>query len=150
MCCKHCIHYGTVADSCSGKKKSTFLWERHKREWKRIYCYNEMAWSFTSVSCWKMTTRPPLSPVASSSPEWLNSTVEMMSAVGRAETETSVRFLPPYDPPQKYIQLIHLNSHWDPAKNTLCHHKLMCDFLQTHLASKVRESLTDSSRWIFK
>lgn len=35
----------------------------------------------TSGSCWKMTTRPPLSPVASSSPEWLNSTVDMMSAV---------------------------------------------------------------------
>lgn len=37
----------------------------------------------TSGSCWKMTTRPPLSPVASSSPEWLNSTVDMMSAVNK-------------------------------------------------------------------
>lgn len=37
--------------------------------------------SVTSISCWKMTTRPPLSPVASSSPVWLNSTVDMMSAV---------------------------------------------------------------------
>lgn len=37
----------------------------------------------TSVSLWKMTTRPPLSPVASRSPVWLNSTVEMTSA-GRA------------------------------------------------------------------
>lgn len=36
----------------------------------------------TSGSRWKMTTRPPLSPVASSSPVWLNSTVEMISAVG--------------------------------------------------------------------
>lgn len=35
----------------------------------------------TSGSRWKMTTRPPLSPVASSSPVWLNSTVEMISAV---------------------------------------------------------------------
>lgn len=30
-----------------------------------------------------MTTRPPLSPVARSSPEWLNSTVDMMSAVNK-------------------------------------------------------------------
>lgn len=37
----------------------------------------------TSGSCWKITTRPPLSPVASSSPEWLNSTVDMMSAVNK-------------------------------------------------------------------
>ena len=36
----------------------------------------------TSGSRWKMTTRPPLSPVASSSPVWLNSTVEMISAGG--------------------------------------------------------------------
>lgn len=83
-----------------------------------------------------MTTRPPLSPVASSSPEWLNSTVEMMSAVGRAETETSVRSTQPLLP-QKYIELIHLNSHWDLAKNTLRRHDLICDFLQTLLASKV-------------
>lgn len=34
----------------------------------------------TSGSLWKMTTRPPLSPVASSSPVWLNSTVEIISA----------------------------------------------------------------------
>lgn len=37
----------------------------------------------TSGSLWKMTTRPPLSPVASSSPVWLNSTVEMTSARGQ-------------------------------------------------------------------
>lgn len=36
--------------------------------------------NLTSVSLWKMTTRPPLSPVASRSPVWLNSTVEMTSA----------------------------------------------------------------------
>lgn len=42
-----------------------------------------LAFSFTSGSCWKMTTRPPLSPVARSSPEWLNSTVDMMSAANR-------------------------------------------------------------------
>lgn len=29
---------------------------------------------------WKITTRPPLSPVAKYSPSWLNSTVEMISA----------------------------------------------------------------------
>lgn len=40
----------------------------------------------TSGSRWKTTTRPPLSPVASSSPVWLNSTVEMTSAGGRGET----------------------------------------------------------------
>lgn len=34
----------------------------------------------TSCSCWKMTILPPRSPVANSSPEWLNSTAEMMSA----------------------------------------------------------------------
>lgn len=34
----------------------------------------------TPCSLWKTTTLPPLSPVASSSPEGLNSTVEMMSA----------------------------------------------------------------------
>lgn len=33
-----------------------------------------------------MTTRPPLSPVASSSPVWLNSTVDMMSAVKNKKT----------------------------------------------------------------
>lgn len=35
---------------------------------------------FEAGSLWNMTTRPPLSPVASSSPSWLNSTHEMMSA----------------------------------------------------------------------
>lgn len=34
----------------------------------------------TSCSCWKITILPPRSPVAKSSPEWLNSTAEMMSA----------------------------------------------------------------------
>lgn len=32
------------------------------------------------VFTWKMTTRPPLSPVAKSSPSWLNSTQDMISA----------------------------------------------------------------------
>ncbi|ELK06514.1 hypothetical protein PAL_GLEAN10022774 [Pteropus alecto] len=32
-----------------------------------------------------MTTRPPLSPVASSSPVWLNSTVDMISAAGKGD-----------------------------------------------------------------
>lgn len=41
-------------------------------------------YELTSVSLWKMTTRPPLSPVARRSPVWLNSTVEMTSA-GRME-----------------------------------------------------------------
>ena len=39
--------------------------------------------SFTRIfvpSLWKITTRPPLSPVAKNSPSWLNSTVEIMSA----------------------------------------------------------------------
>lgn len=40
---------------------------------------------FTSGSLWKMTTRPPLSPVARSSPVWLNSTVEIISAEGERE-----------------------------------------------------------------
>ena len=34
----------------------------------------------TAGSRWKMTTLPPLSPVARRSPSWLNSTQEMMSA----------------------------------------------------------------------
>ena len=34
----------------------------------------------TCGSLWKMTTLPPLSPVARRSPSWLNSTQEMMSA----------------------------------------------------------------------
>lgn len=34
----------------------------------------------TSCSLWKTTTLPPLSPVANSSPDELNSTVEIMSA----------------------------------------------------------------------
>ena len=37
-------------------------------------------WNLTAGSRWKMTTLPPLSPVASRSPSWLNSTQEMMSA----------------------------------------------------------------------
>lgn len=41
----------------------------------------------TTGSLWKMTTRPPLSPVASKSPSWLNSTHEMMSA---AETDAKL------------------------------------------------------------
>ena len=45
------------------------------------------------MSCWKMTTRPPLSPVARSSPEWLNSTVEMMSAAN-TNTNTHTQVLP--------------------------------------------------------
>lgn len=36
--------------------------------------------SLTSCSLWKTTTLPPLSPVANSSPDELNSTVEIMSA----------------------------------------------------------------------
>ena len=43
-----------------------------------------MECDLTSGSLLNMTTRPPLSPVANSSPSWLNSTVEMMSA----ETDT--------------------------------------------------------------
>lgn len=35
---------------------------------------------FEAGSLWNITTRPPLSPVANSSPSWLNSTHEMMSA----------------------------------------------------------------------
>ena len=34
----------------------------------------------TAGSLWKITTRPPLSPVAKRSPSWLNSTHDMMSA----------------------------------------------------------------------
>ena len=34
----------------------------------------------TEASEWNMTTRPPLSPVASNSPSWLNSTHEIISA----------------------------------------------------------------------
>lgn len=90
--------------------------------------------SFTSVSCWKMTTRPPLSPVASSSPEWLNSTVEMMSAAGRDECTTFVRF-----------PSLHPNSYNTPAKNTLRSRNLTYDSLPTDLASKAGETLTDST-----
>ena len=36
--------------------------------------------TLTAGSLWKMTTLPPLSPVARRSPSWLNSTHEMMSA----------------------------------------------------------------------
>jgi len=39
----------------------------------------------TAGSRWKMTTLPPLSPVARRSPSWLNSTQEIMSAVGETE-----------------------------------------------------------------
>lgn len=42
----------------------------------------------TSCSRWKITTLPPLSPVARRSPEWLNSTVEMMSAVNKIQIMT--------------------------------------------------------------
>lgn len=42
----------------------------------------------TSCSLWKTTTLPPLSPVANSSPDELNSTVEIMSA---ATQETAQR-----------------------------------------------------------
>lgn len=34
----------------------------------------------TTGSLWKITTRPPLSPVARRSPSWLNSTHEIISA----------------------------------------------------------------------
>lgn len=37
----------------------------------------------TSCSLWKTTTLPPLSPVANSSPDELNSTVEIMSAAAQ-------------------------------------------------------------------
>lgn len=54
----------------------------------KLHRLTHLSWSdesqLTSGSCWKMTTRPPLSPVASSSPEWLNSTVDMMSAVNNS------------------------------------------------------------------
>lgn len=43
-------------------------------------------WKLTMGSRWKITTRPPLSPVARRSPSWLNSTHEIISA----ETETNV------------------------------------------------------------
>lgn len=43
-------------------------------------------------SLWKMTTRPPLSPVAKNSPSWLNSTVEIMSAEDR-EIRNSTQIL---------------------------------------------------------
>ena len=36
--------------------------------------------TLTAGSRWKMTTRPPLSPVANKSPSWLNSTQDIMSA----------------------------------------------------------------------
>lgn len=39
--------------------------------------------SLTSCSLWKTTTLPPLSPVANSSPDELNSTVEIMSAAAQ-------------------------------------------------------------------
>lgn len=45
----------------------------------------------TSVSLWKMTTRPPLSPVARRSPVWLNSTVEMTSAVRKIGTLEAIK-----------------------------------------------------------
>ena len=38
-----------------------------------------------------MTTLPPLSPVASNSPSWLNSTQEMMSAVKMMLVSTVTR-----------------------------------------------------------
>ena len=43
----------------------------------------------TAGSRWKMTTLPPLSPVAKRSPSWLNSTQDMMSAV-RAKQQSLV------------------------------------------------------------
>lgn len=48
--------------------------------------------SLTSCSLWKTTTLPPLSPVANSSPDELNSTVEIMSAATQeAERRRGVR-----------------------------------------------------------
>lgn len=62
----------------------------------------------TSCSLWNTTTLPPLSPVASSSPVGLNSTVDMMSA-GTENTNgkqqvTSLRYtLPTYSMPERVM-----------------------------------------------
>ena len=50
-----------------------------------------MRGKLTAGSRWKMTTLPPLSPVAKRSPSWLNSTQDMMSAV-RAKQQSLVTF----------------------------------------------------------
>lgn len=42
----------------------------------------------TEGSRWKMTTRPPLSPVARRSPSWLNSTQDMISAGKEQDTKS--------------------------------------------------------------
>lgn len=44
----------------------------------------------TSCSLWKTTTLPPLSPVANSSPDELNSTVEIMSAANTEKQSTEM------------------------------------------------------------
>lgn len=62
-------------------RKTTIFYICQMGETASVITYWGQDESLTSGSCWKITTRPPLSPVASSSPEWLNSTVDMMSAV---------------------------------------------------------------------
>ena len=56
-----------------------FAWSTISCRLKDCY-YNENSLKITISDLWKITTLPPLSPVANSSPSWLNSTAEIISA----------------------------------------------------------------------
>ena len=71
-CCRHYIH--PAAD--------WIFWTVTKSlvKTKRVKIKVNKSQKLTAGSLWKITTRPPLSPVANKSPSWLNSTQDMMSA----------------------------------------------------------------------
>lgn len=50
--------------------------------------WNLLTFDFPPSLFLKITTRPPLSPVAKNSPEWSKCTADKMSAAGRAEFGT--------------------------------------------------------------
>ena len=54
-------------------------WTPHRAE-KQSYPSRSFHLFLEIYFTWKMTTLPPLSPVASNSPSWLNSTHDMISA----------------------------------------------------------------------
>lgn len=72
----------------------------------------------TSCSLWKTTTLPPLSPVANSSPDELNSTVEIMSAATQEAEKTGGENVS-VNKPVKYLTGKKGNTfQWDLLENT--------------------------------
>lgn len=73
-CCTRCIRHNVVILSAATRKH----YKQHiSTSWNQEMT---VAAKLTASSFWKITIRPPLSPVARSSPSWLNSTVETISA----------------------------------------------------------------------